>query len=199
MIYLILCGILIIYFLQKKEQISKYDCVFIILLFASYILFSNYFQENFNSSEAIQTLATLYQDGTLTVPSLNLTGNLTVAGNSQFANLNVSGDTKLANLGVANTITSSAMNCGYANIGQFFIQNGIVGKQQFSIINKNNTNGSKLVFQNDGNILARMCDSSMSDPFNLNAGSGSIFSVPSKWGTAKCPLKPLDGDPYWST
>lgn len=259
MIALILCGILIIYFLQKKEQITKYDCIFIILLFVSYILFPNYFQqENFESNEAIQTLAGLYNNGTLTVPSLKLTGDLTVAGNSQLASLAVAGNSQLTDLAVAknsqllnlnvrsgasfannglridgdtntaNISSTGALNitngnyvaifggrvwlpaigvpgagtlqidkgltCESSKIGNFSIKNNIVGDRNFSILNKSSNTGSRLVFQDDGNILGRRCDGWTSGGFTFGGTSLGWTA-----NTDGCRAKPAGDDKYWDS
>ncbi len=84
----------------------------IIVLFALYAhLYLTIFSENFTpiSNDALQNLASLYNNGTLTVSNLKVTqnasigGNLTTAGNSTVSgNSTVAGSSTLANWNINN-------------------------------------------------------------------------------------------------
>lgn len=82
MIALIVTNIIMMMYLFQKENITKYDLIIILLLFTFYIISNTFLNEQFDttSNEAVQTLAGMYTNGTLTVPSLNLTGDLSVTG-----------------------------------------------------------------------------------------------------------------------
>lgn len=102
---LVVANIIMILYLIQKENITKYDLIVILILFTIYIInnFVTFEQFDSASNEAIQTLAGLYNNGTLTVPSLNLTGNLTVAGNIKCKT----------------RINSPVFNTGTFNIGEW--------------------------------------------------------------------------------
>jgi hypothetical protein len=62
-------------------------------------LMNNNMNENFDSNEALQNIASIYNKGELTVSKLNVTGDLAVTGDISGAkNLNISGDTSIKKL-----------------------------------------------------------------------------------------------------
>ena len=91
-----------------KLKYALYSLCAIIFVIQIQKLVNNNINENFTSAEAneaLQNIASVYNDGKLTVTDLNVTGNLAVTGNSAFTgditgakNLTITKDVAIGNL-----------------------------------------------------------------------------------------------------
>jgi hypothetical protein len=124
-----------VYFFQKKST----EGLVVICLFAIYLLFSGGNEHMTGDTEAIQNLASAYQNGTLTATNLNLTGNLTVTGESTMT-----GTINSTNISNSGNITNTG---NLTNTGDF----SVTGKSNLTNLNvtgNQTTSGNQSTFGN---------------------------------------------------
>jgi len=142
---------------------------------------NNNMNENFDSidaKEALQNIASVYNNGVLTVSKLNVTGDLAVTGDISGAkNLNISGDTSIKKLTADDTTIKQTLS--FTPRDKSGAVTWAMYNSQNRLHTKSNVAGSGGTFiENDsagkGSITTQW--------YQPNGGSRSIVGTNSKWG-----------------
>ncbi|ATZ81099.1 hypothetical protein BMW23_1055 [Bodo saltans virus] len=101
--YVLLFGSGFYFYYKQKMDMLVLICIFVVYVFLN----ENEKHENFSSNEAVQTIANMYNSGTLKASNIVLTGDLTVGGNISGNNISASKNVASNDITVANSIKVS--------------------------------------------------------------------------------------------